>query len=430
MAPSGIVRLRAGRERSLRKGHPWLFSGAVDRVEGTPGAGDTVEILDAAGVWLARGAYAPDSRIAVRVWTFDPHEPVDEAFLRRRLSAALARRRSLDEDPDVTAYREVNAESDLLPGLVVDRYGPQRVVQFLTPGAEHFRPVVVEALAQGEGIEGVYERSDADARGREGLALRTGVLWGRPPAGSVRIEEYGSSFWVDLEIGHKTGFYLDQRENRRWLCQGGLPGEVLDAFCYTGGFTVAALRAGASRVEAIDSSAAALDLARQNVALNALEGGRCSWVEGDVFRELRRLRDEGRSFDTILLDPPRLAPTAAQVHRATRAYKDLNLLAIKLLRPGGRLWTFSCSSGVTPGLFEQIVAGAAQDAGVHLVMEAWLSQPADHPVGVHFPEGRYLKGLICRKGEAGWYPVPTRRESEIRTIESGRSTWSQTPSDA
>ncbi len=398
------VRLHPGRERSVGQGHPWLFSGAIERTEGDPGSGETVEVLDASGRWLARGAYASKSRIAVRIWTFDPDEAVDAGLIRRRLDAALRRRHNLETNPAVTAYREVNAESDLIPGLIVDRYSRYRVVQFLTPGAEAQRDAVIEQLAVADLVDGIYERSETEAREREGLAPRSGSIWGSPPDGPVRVEEYESSFLVDLTSGHKTGAYLDQRENRRRLSRSGPTGDVLDAFCYTGGFSIAALRAAADRVVGIDSSASALAGAADNVRLNSLDPGRCEWIEGDVFREMRRLRDEGRTFDTVVLDPPRFAPTAAQVNRAARGYKDINLLGIKLLRPGGRLFTFSCSGGVEARLFEQIVAGAAQDAGTHVMMEGWLGQPEDHPVGVHFPEGRYLKGLICRKGESGWYP--------------------------
>ncbi len=409
---TGAVRLRRGRERSLLQGHPWLFSGAVERVEGDPEPGDTVEVLDAAGRWLARGAYSPASRIVCRVWTFDPQETIDDDAIRRRVDASLLRRRSLAIEARVTAFREVHAESDLLPGVIVDRYGETRVLQLLTPGAERFRETLLEALRSRGDCRGIFERSDSDARTLEGLEPRRGVAWGEAPPALTRIEEYGVAFWVDVAEGHKTGFYLDQRENRRLIAEGLQADEILDAFCYTGGFTVSALRSGARRVCAIDSSQRSLGLAGENVRLNGFDPAACEFIEGDVFHELRRLRDQGRSFDAVVLDPPRFAPTASQVQRAARGYKDINLLALKLLRPGGTLVTFSCSGGVSPELFERIVAGAARDAGAHVVIEAWLGQPSDHAVGMHFPEGRYLKGLICRKGMTGWYlegarPRPT-----------------------
>jgi len=404
MSPStSILRLRRGRERSLLHGHPWLFSGAIESMEGVPAAGDTVEIIDAAGGWLARAAYAPSSRIACRVWTFDPDEPVDESLVERRLHASIQRRGDLARAAQVDAYREVNAESDLLPGVIVDRYADIRVIQLLTAGAERFRQTLVDGLQRRGDCRGIFERSDNDARQLEGLAPQRGRLWGDVPSGLLPIREYGLTFLVDVVEGHKTGFYLDQRENRR-LAGEVLAGEdVLDAFCYTGGFTVAALRAGAGRVLSIDSSPRALEVAAQNLAGNGLDPKRSELIAGDVFIELRKLRDQGRSFDAIVLDPPRFAPTASQVQRAARGYKDVNLLAFKLLRPGGRLMTFSCSGGVGPELFEQIVAGAAQDAGAHVVFETSLGQPADHPVAAHFPEGRYLKGLVCRKGTSAWY---------------------------
>jgi 23S rRNA (cytosine1962-C5)-methyltransferase len=400
---SPTLRLRRGRERSLLHGHPWLFSGAVEAVTGEPAAGDVVEIVDADGGWLARGAYSPSSRIACRLWTFDPDEQVDDGFIERRLNASIGRRSELARQAQVDAYREVHAESDLLPGVIVDRYGDHRVLQLLTPGAERFRQALLEALRRRGDCRSILERSDGDARRLEGLEARRGLVWGEAPPALISIHEYGLTFRVDLMEGHKTGFYLDQRENRK-LAGTVLSGEVLDAFCYTGGFTAAALRGGAARVLSIDSSPRALELAAMNLSANGLEPGRWEAIAGDVFVELRRLRDQGRSFDAIVLDPPRFAPTASQAQRAARGYKDINLLALKLLRPGGRLMTFSCSGGVSPELFQQIVAGAARDAGSHVVFEVVLGQPEDHPVAAHFPEGRYLKGLVCRKGEAAWYP--------------------------
>jgi 23S rRNA (cytosine1962-C5)-methyltransferase len=375
----------------------------VAQVSGDPAPGDTVEILDADGGWLARAAYSPNSRIACRVWTFDPDESVDDGLIERRLIAAIERRADLARGGEVDAFREVHAESDLLPGIVVDRYGDVCVIQLLTPGAERFRQAVVDVLARRPATRAIYERSDSDARQLEGLAPRRGPVWGDAVGARIAIHEYGACFQVDVAEGHKTGFYLDQRENRRQAATLG-GAEVLDAFCYTGGFTVAGLRGGARRVLAIDSSERALAMAAENVALNDFDPGGVDWVAGDVFVELRHLRDQARSFDLIVLDPPRFAPTAAQVPRAARGYKDINLLAFKLLRPGGRLLTFSCSGGVSPELFEQIVAGAARDAGAHILVEGWLGQPMDHPVGAHFPEGRYLKGLVCRKGTTAWFP--------------------------
>jgi 23S rRNA (cytosine1962-C5)-methyltransferase len=392
-----IVRLKSGRERSVLKRHPWIFSGAIASAHGDPTVGATVEVTDFAGTWLARGAYSPESQIRVRLWTWNESESVDDGFLAARLQRALARRREVDPSGRTNAYREVHAESDGLPGLIVDRYADFRVVQVLSAGAERWRAALVEALTTHGEVQGVYERSDVGVRELEGLEQRTGLLWGAEPPPRVRIEECGAAFWVDVRRGQKTGFYLDQRENRSRLTQEMAGKDVLNAFAYTGGFTVAVLRGGAASVLSLDSSAEALELAKENVALNGLPADRCAWTVGDAFAELRKLRDRAASFDVVILDPPRFAATAAQAERAARGYKDINLLALKLLRPGGTLHTFSCSGGVSADLFEKIVAGAAADARVEAVIEGWLGQPADHPVSLSFPEGRYLKGLVCRR---------------------------------
>lgn len=389
------VLLKRGREEPLLRKHPWLFSGSIQGVEGDPGPGETVEVYDQSGNWIGRGAYSPQSQIRVRLWTWDRDEQVDEAFITERVSASIKRRSAENADPEVEAYREVHAESDLLPGVIVDRYAGFRVLQLLSVGAERWRDVIVDALSQTGECEGVYERSDVDARSLEGLSPHTGLLWGLEPPDKLEIREHGLRFIVDLRSGHKTGFYLDQRQNRLssrdWI-QGG---SVLDAFCYTGAFTINACRAGSFEVLAIDSSQDALENAARNLALNAFGNRTVEWRVADVFSALRVLRDQARSFDVVILDPPRFAPTSAHVQRAARGYKDINLLGFKLLNPGGRLITFSCSGGVSPELFQKIVAGAALDAGVDAQIREWLGQPADHPVATAFPEGRYLKGMVC-----------------------------------
>ncbi len=390
------IQLKPQRERSLLKRHPWVYSGAVAEVRGRPESGETVEVLSHAGEWLARAAYSPESQIRARVWTWQPDEVVDEAFLARRLQSALASRADLAGEPAVSAYREVYAESDGLPGLIVDRYNDLRVIQVLTAGAERWRQALVGLLATTGPCSGVFERSDVPARQLEGLAPRVGPAWGPAPEDLLVILEHGLRYRVDVVKGHKTGFYLDQRENRRLLRSGVAGASLLNCFAYTGGFTLGALAGGAEHVLSIDDSGAALEIAAENVELNGLPAERCAWLEGDAFVELRRLRDRGMAFDVIVLDPPRFAATAAQADRAARGYKDINLLALKLLRPGGVLYTFSCSGGVTPELFQKIVAGAALDAGVEASIVGWLGQPADHPVALNFPEGRYLKGLVCR----------------------------------
>jgi 23S rRNA (cytosine1962-C5)-methyltransferase len=389
-----IVRLKAGREKSLLRQHPWIFSGAVEAVEGDPGIGETVDILDSQGGFLARGAYSPESQIRVRVWTWNPYEVINTDFFRSRLENARALRMATLGEVD--ALRLVYAESDGLPGLIVDRYKDTLVIQVLSAGAERWREIISDLLLELTKLKRIYERSDVEVRKLEGLNLRKGLVrWNEPPA-RIQFQENGIDFWVAVSAGHKTGFYLDQRENRlrlRELTQGK---EVLDCFAYTGGFTVNALAGGATSVTAIDSSAEALELARENVTLNGLPLDKVEWIEADVFQQLRNFRDRVRKFDLIILDPPKFAQTSSQVQKAARGYKDINLLAFKLLRPGGLLVTFSCSGGVNAELFQSIVAGAALDAGVCAHIVSRLEQSPDHPVALNFPEGAYLKGLVLR----------------------------------
>lgn len=389
--------LKPGRERSLQRCHPWVFSGAVAEVQGDPAPGATVEILSAAGAFLARGAWSPHSQIRARAWTFDPAEAVDDAFLRRRIAAALDMRRRLHLEDESNALRLIHAESDALPGLIVDRYADLLAVQFLSAGAEAWRETILDALQEQLSPQAVFERSDVDVRSLEGLPQRSGQVRGAPSSPLVTIHEHGLEFEVDLAGGHKTGFYIDQRPNRlavRRLAQGR---EVLDCFCYTGGFSLNALQGGAASVLSVDASADALDACRSNAGRHPGFSARHDTLEGDVFQVLRKFRDEGRAFDMVVLDPPKFAPTAAQAEKAARGYKDINLLAFKLLRPGGLLVTFSCSGGVDAALFQKIVAAAALDAGVQAQIVTWLAQGADHPVGLSFPEGAYLKGLVCIK---------------------------------
>ena len=391
-----IVRVKAGRERSLLQRHPWIFSGAIASVTPDPGAGATVDVLAADGRFLARAAYSPTSSIRARAWTFDEAVHVDDAFFARAIARACAAREGL-LDAAHTACRLVHAECDGLPGVIADRYGETIVVQLLSAGAEHWRHAITSALHRVPGVQCVYERSDAEVRSLEGLPLRAGVVAGTlPPV--VEMLEGSLRYRIDVVEGQKTGFYLDQRDNRAHVRSHSRGAAVLNAFCYTGGFTLAALAGGAASVLSIDSSSAALALARTNVAQNpTLEGGRCTWREADVFSELRALRNRGESFDVIVLDPPKFAPTAAHAAGAARAYKDINLLALKLLAPGGVLATFSCSGGIDIALFQKIVAGAAIDAAADAAIVGRLGASADHPVALNFPEGEYLKGLLVRK---------------------------------
>jgi 23S rRNA (cytosine1962-C5)-methyltransferase len=388
--------LKPGREKSLLRHHPWVFSGAILRVDEGLEPGATVDILSSRGEFLARGFYSPHSQIRARAWTFQD-EPVDEQFFRGRIRTALAMRQAWNIAADTDALRLVHAESDGLPGLIVDQYGRVLVLQSLTTGVEAWRDTIVEILLQETGLGAVFERSDADVRELEGLPPRVGPLRGELPSFPFPIREHGLHFNVNLASGHKTGFYLDQRENRqqvRRLAQGR---DVLDCFCYSGGFAANALAGGARSVLAVDVSSEALNMAQANIRLNDLPGEGLQVQEADVFQALRKFRDERRSFDMIILDPPKFAPTAAQVEKAARGYKDINLLAFKLLRPGGLLVTFSCSGGVDAGLFQKIVASAGLDAGAEAQIVQHLSQAADHPVALNFPEGSYLKGLVCYK---------------------------------
>ena len=385
--------LKPGREKSLLRRHPWVFSGAIGRLAGKPEAGSTVAVRSADGVFLAWAAYSPISQIRARVWSWDEQALIDDAFLRARVAAAIARRARLAGATD--AVRLVHAEADGLPGVVCDRYADVVVFQFASAGADHWREPIVDAVLEATGCVVAYERSDLDVRGLEGLPPRSGPIRGALAEPTVTITERGVRYRVDVAHGQKAGFYLDQRANRGRIRTLAAGRDVLNCFCYTGGFTLNALAGGARSALSIDSSAAALELARENARRNGFGEGQ--WLEGDVFAALRKLRDEGRAFDLIVLDPPKFAPTAAHAERAARAYKDINLLALKLLRPAGLLATFSCSGGVSPELFQKIVAGAAADAGADVRVVERRQADDDHPVTLAFPEGEYLKGLVLEK---------------------------------
>ncbi|HEY2980019.1 MAG TPA: class I SAM-dependent methyltransferase [Anaerolineales bacterium] len=389
--------LNPGREKSLLRRHPWIFSGAVAAVEGEPASGGTVDVLSSKRDFLARAAYSPHSQIRARIWTF-ADEQVDADFLRKRIRAAIAARGSILDGQGTDSARLIYAESDRLPGLIVDRYNDVLVLQALTAGCEFWKETIADIVIEETRLKNIYERSDADVRELEGLEARAGALRGSPVE-RVTISEHDLRFIADLAHGHKTGFYLDQRANRKRARELADGRDVLDCFCYSGGFALNALAGGARSVLALDSSAQALALGRENAALNNFGPERTDWLEGDVFQVLRKFRDEARSFDMIVLDPPKFAPTAAQAEKAARGYKDINLLAFKLLRPGGLLFSFSCSGGVDAGLFQKIVAAAALDAGVEAQIIEHFAQSPDHPVALEFPEGAYLKGLLCLRVE-------------------------------
>ncbi|OQX19796.1 MAG: 23S rRNA methyltransferase [Desulfobulbaceae bacterium A2] len=386
--------LKPGRERSLLRHHPWVFSGAIARIEGEPASGATVAVRASDRTLLGHGAFSPASQIRARMWNFALDPPPDTDFFRRRLRAALALRDIFPLQQATDAWRLVHAEADGLPGLVVDRYGDTLVLQAGSAGAEYWKERIAELLLELTDCRGIVERSDGDSRLREGLEPRIAPLRGTP-AGRLTLQEHGLAFQVDLFQGHKTGFYLDQRDNRALVRTLAADRAVLDCFCYSGGFAVNALAGGARSVLAVDSSAEALQLAAANLAANGLPAERLQLQQADVFQHLRRLRDGDRRFDMIILDPPKFAPTAAQAEQAARGYKDINLLACKLLAPGGLLATFSCSGGIDPNLFQKIVASAAGDAGVPLSLLRRLGPGPDHPVALACPETDYLKGLLC-----------------------------------
>jgi 23S rRNA (cytosine1962-C5)-methyltransferase len=389
------VWLKAGREKSLRRRHPWVFSGAIDRVEGEPGAGATVDLVASNGELLGRGAYSPASQIRTRIWSFDANETIDAAFLRRRLVRAIESRRRLDMLGADTACRLVFSEADGLPGLIVDRYGEFLVCQILSAGAEAWRSTLVELLLELCAPRGIYERSEGGARHKEGLASRRGSLAGEAPPRELAIVSSGARLVVDIASGQKTGAYLDQQQNRRRVAAHARDADVLDAFSYTGGFAISCLRDGAKRATLVDSSAEALALAERETAANGV-GDRCRFVVGNVFDELRVVRDAGARFDLVVLDPPKFVHSAEQIAAGSRGYKDINMLGLALVRAGGVLATFSCSGHVDAALFQKIVAGAAVDAGRTAQILERLSQPPDHPVATEFPEADYLKGLILR----------------------------------
>ncbi len=389
------IRLREGKERSLQRRHPWVFDSAISRGGGD--TGETVRIDSSTGHFLAWAAFSPESKIRARVWSFDETQRIDAAFLAGRVQTAVRARERLDIHSD--SMRLVHGESDGLPGLIVDRYADTLVAQFLSTGAERVKPVLADALLAATGLERLYERSDTSSRSLEGLQPATGWLRGDGPT-ELTITEHDWKLTLDIRAGHKTGFYLDQRDSRaKFAAHTRRLGfqRVLNCYCYTGGFTVAALAGGAAHVTSIDSSGPALERARANIALNGFDATRADFLDADVNGSMRRFIEEGRTFDAIVLDPPKLAPTAAHADRAARAYKDINRLAFKLLEPGGVLFTYSCSGGISADLFHKIVASAGADAGVDGFITERLAGAPDHSMTLEFPEGEYLKGLVVLK---------------------------------
>ncbi|MEC4087226.1 class I SAM-dependent methyltransferase [Pseudoalteromonas rubra] len=388
--------LQPGREKSLKRKHPWIFSKAIKKVKGKPALGDTVTIYSHDGQYLATAAYSPDSQIRARIWSFDQAELIDQAFFERRLARALAAREQVIEEEQLTGFRLCAAESDGLPGITIDKFDNYLVCQLLSAGAERHKGEIVQALRTLFPECHIYERSDVDVRKKEGLEKTTGVLWGDEPTAPVVIMENGLKIEVDIKSGHKTGFYLDQRDSRAALERFSKGKSVLNCFCYTGTFGLYALRGDCDEVINVDVSQPALDTAKRNVEHNELDISRAQFVKQDVFKLLRQYREEGRQFDTIVMDPPKFAESKAQLNGACRGYKDINMLAMQLLKPGGTLLTFSCSGLMEQNLFQKVVADAALDAGKDLLIMERLNQAADHPIAGCYPEGFYLKGLICK----------------------------------
>lgn len=387
--------LNEGREKSLQRRHPWIFSGAIDRIDGTPKRGDTLPVRDVAGNFLAWAAYNADSQITARVWSWHEKDVIDATFFSTKIAAALEARRTLGIRKHGDGMRIIHGESDGLPGLIVDKFGDVLVMQLGSAGPEHWRDTLADILQELCTPVCIYERSDSDGRELEGLPKRNAIVRGALP-NHIEVSENGLRFAVDVAAGQKTGYYLDQRDNRAFTGELAQGKDVLNCFCYTGGFSLYALRGGAGSVLSIDSSQEALEIAQQNVVLNGLDATKAEWQSADVFEALRKLRDQNRKFDLIILDPPKFAPTAAFAEKASRAYKDINLLGFKLLRPGGLLFTYSCSGGISDDLFQKIIAGAALDAGVDAQIVKKLHAAPDHPVLLSFPEGAYLKGLVLR----------------------------------
>ncbi len=395
MQPSLV--LKPGREKTLINRHPWLFSGAIEKQIGSPQPGETVMVQSSTGEFLAWAAFSPVSKIITRIWSWDAEDVIDAAFIKEKISQAIQLRQRLISSDATNAMRLVYAESDGLPGIIVDKYAEVLIVQLLSAGAERWKKEIVDSLVELTGIQDIYERSDVAVRRLEGLPESKGWLRSKSSPEKVEIVENGIQYLVDFQNGQKTGFYLDQRKNRNILKEYAKEVRGLNCFCYTGGFTLNALQGGAASMISIDSSGEALAQAKLNAEKNGFADEKVQWMEGDVFQELRKFRDRNEHFDLIVLDPPKFAATISQVEKASRAYKDINLLAFKLLNPGGILFTFSCSGGVSPELFQKIVAGAAVDADADVQIVQWLTQDVDHPVLLSFPESAYLKGLVCVK---------------------------------
>lgn len=390
------ISIKKGKEKAIRQQHPWIFSGAIEKISGKPQNGEVVEVADFQDNFLAYGFYNAQSRVAVRVLSWDSNQKIDANWWRMRIQQAVNARRDLLESKETNTCRLIFSEADFLPGLIVDRYADFLSVQILSSGMEQFKSVWLDELQKLLKPKGIFDRSDANARSHEGMEASSGVLWGEAPPDFIQVMENGIQYEVNIAEGQKSGFYCDQRDNRKKVAAHVKGKKVLDCFCYSGGFTLNALAAGAASVTSVDSSALAIETLQRNLKLNTLKKPKQQSIQSDVNKQLREFKESGEKFDVIVLDPPKYAPSRSALDKAARAYKDLNRLAMLLLNQGGLLATYSCSGAVDIDTFKQILAWAALDAGKEVQFIDQFAQPEDHPVRASFPEGEYLKGLLCR----------------------------------
>ena len=390
------IKLRKGKEKAILQRHPWVFSGALEKIMGTPENGDVVKVVNASNEFLAYGYFNDQSRVAVRLLEWDENKAINEDWYSQKINAAIALRAHLLSNKETNAYRIIFSEADFLPGLIVDKYADFLSIQILSTGIETAKTTIIDILCKVLKPKGIFDRSDATARTHEGITVENGLLWGEAPAEFIAVKENGITYHINIAEGQKSGFYCDQRDNRRILAEYAKGKSVLDCFSYSGGFSLNAFKNGATAVTSVDSSALAIKTLKQNLVLNKFDKNEHIEIQSDVNKQLRIFKEEGKKFDIIILDPPKYAPSRSAVDRAARAYKDLNRLALLLLENGGLLATFSCSGAVDIETFKQIIAWAALDAGKEVQVIKQFSQPEDHPVRLSFPEGEYLKGLLIR----------------------------------
>jgi 23S rRNA (cytosine1962-C5)-methyltransferase len=390
------ISIKKGKEKAIRQQHPWIFSGAIEKISGNPQNGEVVEVADFQDNFLAYGFYNAQSRVALRVLSWDSNQKIDANWWRMRIQQAVNARRDLLESKETNTCRLIFSEADFLPGLIVDRYADFLSVQILSSGMEQFKSVWLDELQKLLKPKGIFDRSDANARSHEGMEASSGVLWGEAPPDFIQVMENGIQYEVNIAEGQKSGFYCDQRDNRKKVAAHVQGKKVLDCFCYSGGFTLNALAAGAASVTSVDSSALAIETLQRNLKLNTFKKPKQQSIQSDVNKQLREFKESGEKYDVIVLDPPKYAPSRSALDKAARAYKDLNRLAMLLLNQGGLLATYSCSGAVDIDTFKQILAWAALDAGKEVQFIDQFAQPEDHPVRASFPEGEYLKGLLCR----------------------------------